>query len=94
LKQGDKILVVVDDVHSGRTSAIFYAMDIIISSFNYIENIIFLLAATLQKINISIIQTRCHTYLTIHNIIDDEPNSWNNNCIGTGCINFGIVPLL
>ena len=49
MKQGDKILVVVDNVHSWRTSAIFYAMDIMISSFNYIENVIFLLAATLPE---------------------------------------------
>ncbi len=45
LEYGDKILVVVDNVHSGRTSAIFYAMDEIISRFTYIQNIMFLLAA-------------------------------------------------
>jgi tetratricopeptide (TPR) repeat protein len=45
LEYGDKILVVVDNVHSVRTSAIFYAMDEIISRFIFIQNIIFLLAA-------------------------------------------------
>jgi tetratricopeptide (TPR) repeat protein len=45
LEYGDKILVVVDNVHSERTSAIFYAMDEIISRFIYIQNIMFLLAA-------------------------------------------------
>jgi ABC-type dipeptide/oligopeptide/nickel transport system ATPase component len=45
LEYGDKILVVVDNVHSGITSTIFYAMDEIISRFTYIQNIMFLLAA-------------------------------------------------
>lgn len=44
LGRGDKILVVVDDVHSERRSAIFCAMDII-SSHKDIQNIRFLLAA-------------------------------------------------
>ncbi|MFZ0510629.1 MAG: tetratricopeptide repeat protein [Candidatus Nitrosopolaris sp.] len=49
LEYGDKILVVVDNVHSERTSAIFYAMDEIISSFTYIQNIRFLLAARIPE---------------------------------------------
>jgi tetratricopeptide (TPR) repeat protein len=49
LEYGDKILVVVDNVHSGRTSAIFYAMDEIISRFTYIQNIMFLLAAQIPE---------------------------------------------
>jgi hypothetical protein len=48
LKRGDNILVVVDDVHSERTSAIFYAMDVI-SSFRFIKNIRFLLAARIPE---------------------------------------------
>ena len=42
LDRGDRIL---DNVHSERTSAIFYVMDVIISSYKYIQNIMFLLAA-------------------------------------------------
>ena len=49
LEHGDKILVVVDNVHSERTSAIFYAMDVIISSFRYSQNIMFLLAARIPE---------------------------------------------
>jgi hypothetical protein len=49
LEYGDKILVVVDNVHSGRTTAIFYAMDEIISKFTYIQNIMFLLAAQIPE---------------------------------------------
>lgn len=50
MKQDDKIVVVVvDNVHSERTSAIFHVMDIMITSFNYIENAIFLLVATFQS---------------------------------------------
>jgi predicted AAA+ superfamily ATPase len=49
IHKGDKILVVVDDVHYERTSAIFYAMDVILSSFRYIQNIMFLLAARLPE---------------------------------------------
>jgi tetratricopeptide (TPR) repeat protein/GTPase SAR1 family protein len=49
LASGDKILVVVDNVHSERTSAIFYAMDEIISSFTFIQNIRFLLAARIPE---------------------------------------------
>jgi tetratricopeptide (TPR) repeat protein len=49
LEYGDKILVVVDNVHSVRTSAIFYAMDEIISRFTYIQNIMFLLAAQIPE---------------------------------------------
>jgi hypothetical protein len=49
LEYGDKILVVVDNVHSVRTSAIFYAMDEIISRFIYIQNIMFLLAAQIPE---------------------------------------------
>jgi hypothetical protein len=47
LEYGDKILVVVDNVHSERTSTIFYAMDVIISRFTYIQNIMFLPHKTL-----------------------------------------------
>jgi tetratricopeptide (TPR) repeat protein len=49
LEYGDKILVVVDNLHSRRTSAIFYAMDEIISRFTYIQNIMFLLAAQIPE---------------------------------------------
>jgi tetratricopeptide (TPR) repeat protein len=49
LERGDKILVVVDNVHTERTSAIFYAMDITISSYKYIQNIRFLLAARIPE---------------------------------------------
>lgn len=49
LIRGDKILVVVDNAHSDRTSAIFYAMDVIISTFRDIRNIMFLLAARLPE---------------------------------------------
>jgi hypothetical protein len=49
LEYGDKILVVVDNVHSGRTSTIFYAMDEIISRFTYIQSIMFLLAAQIPE---------------------------------------------
>jgi tetratricopeptide (TPR) repeat protein len=51
LELGDKILVVVDNVHSERTSAIFYAMDEIIFSFRFrsTKNIMFLLAARIPE---------------------------------------------
>ena len=48
LQRGDKILVIVDNVHSVRTSPIFYAMDEISSSI-YIQNIMFLLAARIPE---------------------------------------------
>ena len=46
---GDKILVVVDDVHTERTSAIFYAMDVISSVPKKKQNVIFLLGARLPE---------------------------------------------
>ena len=49
LERGDKILVVVDNVHYERTSAIFFAMDLILSSFKYTENVMFLLAARIPE---------------------------------------------
>jgi hypothetical protein len=49
LKSGDKILVIVDNVHHERTSAIFLAMDLILSSFKYTENVMFLLAARIPE---------------------------------------------
>ena len=49
LAHGDKILVVVDNVHSERTSAIFYAIDVIIYSYKYVRNIRFLLAARIPE---------------------------------------------
>jgi tetratricopeptide (TPR) repeat protein len=49
LKSGDKVLVIVDDVHFERTSTIFYAMDQILSSFRFIQNVRFLLAARIPE---------------------------------------------
>ena len=49
LLRGDKILVVVDNAHTERTSAIFYVMDIILSTYRDIRNIMFLVAARIPE---------------------------------------------
>jgi tetratricopeptide (TPR) repeat protein len=49
LQHGDKVLVTVDNVHTERTSAIFYAMDVLESSYKSNKNVRFLLAARIPE---------------------------------------------